>query len=428
MSLLMARARRNHVDPSAVGQRLLMKGSEADWTWPNRFGEAPYWAESTPLAAASSHTTAYEQGFTTDGTYRYLIGTSSLAKYDASWALIASNGSALSGASAGLNHIGDGQVSGGYLYCPGEYFSSCASTNSQCILVYSASDLSFVSEHALPAGPESSGLGIYGGYFWICSYCDGSKIRRYNTSDYSAYDVIQLSHKVPNAQGVYVDSTGIYVSSDAYTKAVFIFSLSGILQKIVRLGGITTEVEGLDVSSGLVVLDGRTSVRTYAALPTTHGFSVASGLMKLNKTGFFVTNFVPGDEGTMIAYAKPNTFFNYSALVDNAANKDYFEAYTYSDGRIGWRTNYTSTAIITKSDPTAMMRVTMRWKKSGSNFITTLRIDGVNNAVTVATIVPAEMFIGGGTTGNNPGDWQIQWFAAWDIQQSDAFVDAYSPA
>lgn len=410
--------------------RILLRGEDADFAWPNAYGAPAAWIERTPLAVASSQTVGYQQGYSRDGTNHYVSGTSGIGKYDGAWSLIASNNSPFTNATLGQNHIGDCQYYGGLLYCPSEYFASCADHHGHSILVFDASDLSFVAEHALDGGHECAGLGIYGGYIWIVSYCDGSVVHRYHLSDFTYVGSLPLDRSVTKAQGIYVDATGIYISSDATPRTVYRFDLSGALVQAVQIGGIVTEAEGIDVSDGLRVLDGNgasSHVRIYNAIPSTHGFTVAGNLARMNGSGYWDLGFTPGDAGTIICYCKPNSFFNYNTLIDNAADKDYFESYTYSDGRIGWRTNFTSTAIITKADPTAMMRITLRWQKSSGNFVTTLRIDGVNNQVTVASVTPSAAFLGGGNTGNSAGDWSVEWLAYFDAVKSDAFVDAYTP-
>ena len=101
---------------------------------------------STP--AFISRNTGMAQGYTTDGTYHYVISTTSLIKCldNAGWTVIATNSTPFAGLT-GYSHLGDGCYYNGKLYVAGEYYNSCADFSSQSIFVFNASDLSRDSVH-----------------------------------------------------------------------------------------------------------------------------------------------------------------------------------------------------------------------------------------------------------------------------------------
>lgn len=93
------------------------------------------------------------QGICASSDYYYVSSSKSLAKYDKNWNLIAENTDPFSyGYDLPVNHIGDLDVSGSYLYCVVEKFSHGKAENKQ-IALYDANTLQLVS--LFPINAES---------------------------------------------------------------------------------------------------------------------------------------------------------------------------------------------------------------------------------------------------------------------------------
>jgi hypothetical protein len=58
------------------------------------------------------------QGYATDGTNNYLFSTQKIVQADSQWNTVYSNAAPFTGITLKVDHIGDGEVSGGKIYAP----------------------------------------------------------------------------------------------------------------------------------------------------------------------------------------------------------------------------------------------------------------------------------------------------------------------
>ena len=86
-------------------------------------------ARTYELAAA--HQVAGRQGVCTDGVYYWVSGSTSLAKYDTDWSLVAENTDPFKGFELEVNHIGDIDVHENELYLGVEHFADGEGKNIQ---------------------------------------------------------------------------------------------------------------------------------------------------------------------------------------------------------------------------------------------------------------------------------------------------------
>ena len=98
----------------------------------------------------TSADTGCHQGVAWDGTHYYVTGTNTIKKYDASWALVATNSDPCGDAGAGVEHSGDPVVKDGILYVPQTSASGYTVT---IVSEFNCADLSYIQSHnILPDG------------------------------------------------------------------------------------------------------------------------------------------------------------------------------------------------------------------------------------------------------------------------------------
>ena len=169
---------------------------------------------STP--AFISRNTGMAEGYTTDGTYHYVISTTSLIKCldNAGWTVIATNSTPFAGLT-GYSHLGDGCYYNGKLYVAGEYYNSCADFSSQSIFVFNASDLSRDSVHNISAqGHEVSGIAVANGVLYVTDFCRGAAIHKYDLTTFAYLGDIALSVVIPQIQGITYKNGVLYLAQD----------------------------------------------------------------------------------------------------------------------------------------------------------------------------------------------------------------------
>lgn len=162
------------------------------------------------------------QGYTTDGTFHYCIDTGVLYKKNAAWANVATNADPFAGGQP-QNHLGDGDYYNGKLYIPAETWVDCDNHSNEAIYVFDISDLSRLAIHDISAeGHEVSGLVVVpehgrNGIIYIVSYCDGTKIWKYDLSDFSYLGTIDLDIgwiELLSLQSITYKNGYFYVSCD----------------------------------------------------------------------------------------------------------------------------------------------------------------------------------------------------------------------
>lgn len=167
--------------------------------------------------AVGSDVSAHE-GVAFDGTYFYVIDTTTIEKYDASWTLLATQSNAISAASltgSGANHLGDGCIVGGELFVPIETYPSGPYSN-QWICVFDPSDLSFKRKYDISANAhEAAGIcwDPTNSRFVVVDFTSSgdTKLHKYDAS-FSYLGYITTA-SIPSKQGIEFWNDNYYIST-----------------------------------------------------------------------------------------------------------------------------------------------------------------------------------------------------------------------
>lgn len=168
-----------------------------------------------------SPTVACHQGYTTDGTNHFTIDTQCIYKRadDAQWSVILSNSAPLAGL-PNVQHLGDGDYYNGKLYIVGENWAGNCVFSYQNLLVFDATTLARLEVHDVSAqGHEVSGCCVVpeqgsNGVIYVTSYCDGSRLFKYDLATFQFLGTLPLSQSIPYIQGVTSHNGMLYISSD----------------------------------------------------------------------------------------------------------------------------------------------------------------------------------------------------------------------
>lgn len=184
---------------------------------------------------------ASHQGYTTDGMYHYTSGNAALYKHndDEQWSVAAENRDPFAGLSGHPNHLGDLDYFDGKLYVPVELNRLSCNFAGQQIAVYDADDLSLVTSVDVSAqGAEISGVAVVPDQnaLYVESFCDGSKLWKYNLSTLVFQGTLSLSRRISRLQGITWDGSKFYASSSA-DNLVYIIQPEGTV-----LGPVLTRV------------------------------------------------------------------------------------------------------------------------------------------------------------------------------------------
>ena len=177
------------------------------------------------------------QGYATDGSNHYTFDNQTIYKWhnDLNWSFVAINTTPFAGVS-GLNHFGDGDYFQGKLYIVAEFWAGCANFTNQSILVFDAASLARLEAHNLSAQRhEVSGLAIApsdgaGGVIYVSSYCDGSKLFKYDLRTFDDLGPFPLSQTLSSLQGVACHDGRFYVPEDG--GAIYTFSGDGHVSRL----------------------------------------------------------------------------------------------------------------------------------------------------------------------------------------------------
>jgi hypothetical protein len=213
------------------------------------FAQAPTSFDPVPIFISPD--TGTHQGYATDGTSHYSIGTLDLSRKDAGWSNVTTNTTPFDGLS-GFNHLGDGDYYDGILFLPAETYTSCDSFSNQGIFLFNSHDLSrLVSTPIAPERHEVSGIAVDGtsGVMYVSSYCDGLRIFKYDLFSHTYIGSLELSQNVPLIQGVAFKSGWLYAASDGLTKAIFAIDVqSGQVERVLTVNFGPGAYEGVDYS------------------------------------------------------------------------------------------------------------------------------------------------------------------------------------
>ncbi|MGD0411970.1 MAG: hypothetical protein ABSC18_09715 [Verrucomicrobiota bacterium] len=177
------------------------------------------------------------QGYATDGTNHYTFDNQAIYKWrdDLNWSLVASNKTPFAGVS-GLNHFGDGDYFQGKLYIVAEIWQSCANFTNQSILVFDAATLARLEVHSVSAQHhEVSGLAVAprdgaGGVIYVSSYCDGSKLFKYDLRTFEFLGPLPLDQTLSCLQGVAWHDGRFYAPEDG--GAIYTFGGDGHVSRV----------------------------------------------------------------------------------------------------------------------------------------------------------------------------------------------------
>jgi hypothetical protein len=179
------------------------------------------------------------QGYATDGINHYTFDNQTIYKWkdDQDWTLLASNKAPFAGLS-GINHFGDGDYFGGKLYIVAEFWADCAHYTNQSLLVFDAASLARLETHDVSAQQhEVSGLAVAPhdgrqGVIYVTSYCDGSKIFKYDLRTFQYLGSLALSTPLSSLQGVAWHNGRFYAPEDG--GAIYTFAKDGQVSLIYR--------------------------------------------------------------------------------------------------------------------------------------------------------------------------------------------------
>lgn len=171
-----------------------------------------------------------------DGTYYWILGTSTLTKYDNSFTQIAQNANIFSGVTGGLNHGSGIAFSGTHIVI------TASGTGSPGVIILKKSDLSLLAQYTLPPGVSSTGTVIIRDSLYTGSYSSaGTKIWKTDTATYSHGDTLTLSNPITGLQGLGYDGTNLiyFAQSGIYTSTT-----TGKNVRLKYFYNATSEVEG----------------------------------------------------------------------------------------------------------------------------------------------------------------------------------------
>ena len=219
--------------PRAVGLAVTIAG----------FSTLPAWSQNHPGPAYReiyvSPDVKSHQGYAYDGTNHYTFDNQTIYKWrdDENWTLLDSNKTALAGLT-GINHLGDGDYFQGKIYIVAETWSSCTNFAFQSILVFDAGTLHRLEAHNVGAqGHEVSGLAVsphegIDGIIYVTSYCDGSKLFKYDLVTFDYLGTLPLTQTLNGLQGVAWHDGRFYVPEDG--GALYSFGVDGRVSLIYR--------------------------------------------------------------------------------------------------------------------------------------------------------------------------------------------------
>lgn len=193
------------------------------------------------------------EGYATDGTFHYLDSANAISKRnnDSTWSEVTTNATPFVGIPGiGLNHFGDLDYFNGKLYVGAEHFMKCSDTNNSFLAVYNASDLSLstaVNESAQNA--EIAGVAVDGpnNLLYTVSFCDGTKIWKYDLTTLAFIGTITLSTPIHQIQGVAFHN-GQFFISDNTNHTVDVVDLDGTFEGPIYHATVIGETEGIDYS------------------------------------------------------------------------------------------------------------------------------------------------------------------------------------
>jgi Chitobiase/beta-hexosaminidase C-terminal domain len=229
----------------------------------------------------------------------YVSSQTLLSAYDSNWRLKWTNTNPIAGMPATVNHLGDIEYSGGYIYAPAESWNGCGNFAPTLLAVYSASTGRLITWSDITAdGHEASAVAAVpgsdqvvvtsycpgqGGYTTLWSYDLNALITNPPGSLLTYDNTITMSTPIPLMQGISwnANDNEFAVTADTSGPAgsIWLISAEGLVTGPVYVvpTSASLELEGVDFVSGdLYYLESQT-VYGIGAVPAAPEFNTAPG-------------------------------------------------------------------------------------------------------------------------------------------------------
>jgi hypothetical protein len=206
---------------------------------------------------------AANQGYATDGTNNFLFSTEKIVETDSQWNAVYTNSAPFLGIDITLEHIGDGEVSGGKIYAP----LACV-TQEGCrpgavvIGVYSADTAGLPLlqwADITSSGCDGSGIAVGpNNTLYVSSfYVNPDVLCLYDATTLESKGTLTLSTPIPRIQGISFDPASqrfALTADDAARTGGYIYfvSLDGEVVGPAYTVPQTGELEGLDFTQGYI--------------------------------------------------------------------------------------------------------------------------------------------------------------------------------
>lgn len=195
------------------------------------------------------------QGVATDEEFLYAFNTTTVQKrrLDPPFELIIENNDVLSDV-PGANHIGDGVHLNGSIYIPVEQWNGGCQFALQHIVRLSADDLSVLDVWDVSQqNHEVSGIGFNGEHLVVSSFCDGSRLWKYDPVTGEFVDSLAIEENIPRINGITYDAVDklYYITSADINPdlgRILAVSESGeiINDLLLKPDSVCTKLEGVD--------------------------------------------------------------------------------------------------------------------------------------------------------------------------------------
>lgn len=160
------------------------------------------------------------QGIARDSTNFYTFDTNTIYKYDSDWKKQNTSNRVNQKVNIGTNHLGDGEEFGGELYVPIENYRNCRRNSNQNIAIFDSKTLSYSRHFDIShQRAEVSSLTIdaragQNGVIYTSSFCDGSKLWKYDLKSGQFLGTTKLPVNIPSIQGISYRDGNFYITED----------------------------------------------------------------------------------------------------------------------------------------------------------------------------------------------------------------------
>lgn len=392
--------------------------------------------------------TSPEQGICRDASHFYLINTASIQKAEvSSGTIVATNASPFTSLPVGVDHLGSGFESGGYLYIPVCLWNGGGETATlQTIAIYNTSDLSLSDQWDISATSDFNGSGIFllqSGEIGGVNFFTGTppdvrmtNVHVFNASTGAYIRTDSLDTGVKGIQGATWDATRncyFITSFDAgdltAQLTVFNVDLEMISDGVCSIGmGAGGVIEGVSYYAG----NQTTYIHEKAVLTPRNMRSIydLSGLYCYDtfEPRAFCSQSDIGDNGTILMKVWIARTFNYASILDNEDDANHWEAWTDTSNRVRFRIHSGASADTANGTVVGNTEYWMHfgWEKDGANAICSVGLDGswLADSILYAWVTPPStgLWLGGKNAGNSAGDLIYREIALFDKKLSDAEI------